>query len=88
MKKKYRIVKEWKTRYNLKTNKTEGVDWPTYYIEYHDIWTLFRTGHAWERAFLYRDGFETEQAAREALGELLKLQEKTTTHKEIVFRSK
>lgn len=87
MKKKYRIVKEWKTRYNPRTNKTEGVDCPTWYIEYHDIWTLFRTGHTWERAFLYRDGFETEQAARDALEELLKLQEKTTTHKEIVFRS-
>lgn len=87
MKKKYRIVKEWKTRYNLKTNKTERIDWPTYYIEYHDIWTLFRTGHAWERMFLYRDGFESEQAARDALDELLKLQEKTTTHKEVIFRS-
>ena len=87
MKKKYRIIKEWKTRYNLKTNKTEQIDWPTYYIEYHDIWTLFRTGHTWERMFLYMDGFETEQAARDALDELLKLQEKTTTHKEVIFRS-
>ena len=87
MKKKYRIVKEWETRYNLKTNKTESVDWPMWYIECHDIWTLFRTGHFWERMFLYTDGFVTEQAARAALEELLKLQEKTTTHKEIVFRS-
>lgn len=87
MKKKYRIVKEWETRFNLKTNKTESVDWPMWYIECHDIWTLFRTGHFWERMFLYRDGFATEHAARAALEELLKLQEKTTAHKEIVFRS-
>ena len=37
MKKKYRIVEEWKTRYNPKTNKDESIDWPMWYIEYHDI---------------------------------------------------
>lgn len=44
MKKKYRIVKEWKTRYNLKTNKTEEVDWPKWYIEYCNIWTILCIG--------------------------------------------
>lgn len=86
MKKKYRIVKEWKTRYNRKTNKTEEVDCPKWYIEYRDIWTIC-IGDTWERPLHYSSGFETEQAARDALEEILKLQEKTTTHKEVVFRS-
>ena len=87
MKKKYRIVKEWKTRYNLKTNKTERIDWPKWYIEYRDIWTILHIGDTWERPLEQCEGFETEQAARDALDELLKLQEKTTTHKEVIFRS-
>ena len=87
MKKKYRIVKEWKTRYNRKTNKTEEVDWPKLYIEYCDIWTILCIGAKWVRPLQHSSGFETEQAARDALDELLKLQEKTTTHKEVIFRS-
>lgn len=87
MKKKYRIVKEWKTRYNLKTNKTEEVDWPKWYIEYCNIWTILCIGDTWQRPLEYSSGFETEQEARDALEELLKLQEKITIHKEVVFRS-
>lgn len=86
MKKKYRIVKEWKTRYNRKTNKTEEVGCPKWYIEYRDIWTIL-FGDTWERSLQYSSGFETEQAARDELEEILKLQEKITTRKEVVFRS-
>lgn len=86
MKKKYRIVKEWKTRYNRKTNKTEEVGCPKWYIEYRDIWTIL-FGDTWERPLQYSSGFETEQAARDELEEILKLQEKITTRKEVVFRS-
>ena len=87
MKKKYRIVKEWKTRYNRKTNKTEEVGCPKWYIEYRDIWTILCIGDTWQRPLEYSSGFESEQEARDALEELLKLQEKITTHKEVVFRS-
>lgn len=86
MKKKYRIVKEWKTRYNPITNKTEQVEGPKWYIEYRTLATIL-FGETWVRPLEYCSGFDSEKDALAEVEGLLKPQEKIKTHQEIVFKS-
>lgn len=86
MKKKYRIVKEWKTRYNPITNKTEQVEGSKWYIEYRTLATIL-FGETWVRPLVYSSGFDSEKDALAEVEGLLKPQEKIVTHKEVIFKS-
>lgn len=87
MKKKYRIVKEWKTRYNPITNKVEQVGGARWYIEYRTLETILFWSPSWRRPLEYCEGFESEKDALAEVEGLLKPQEKITTHKQIIFKS-
>lgn len=87
MKKKYRIVKEWKTRYNPITNNTEQVEGPKWYIEYRTLTTLLFGNPTWVRPLEYSSGFDSEKDALAEVEGLLKPQEKIYTHKAVVFKS-
>ena len=86
MKKKYRIVKEWKTRYNPITNQTDVVEGAKWYIEYRTLLTIF-FGETWVRPLDYSSGFESEKDALAEVAGLLKPQQKIKTHKEVIFKS-
>lgn len=86
MKKRYRIVKEWKTRYNPITNQNDVVEGPKWYIEYRTLATILFSETGWDRLSIF-SAFDSEVDALDELATILKKQEKTKTHKEVVFES-